>query len=601
MAANYRVFIAIALLGALGASACSGGDDPAGNTNTGISCQNPNDCPDDQGLACDLSAKICVKAQCGGNSGLSCAAGQQCTSGICGGFAGGDVAGSDGDAGATDDTSAGDDAVVPADTGGVKAEGTDCAKCDVTGDCASGYDCVTLINGNFCAKTCATKDECASYLSCEQWSQDATKKNCIPPQFTCEGCAIDGCDSGEQCNFTTSPPSCKSFKGQCDACNVTSDCAAGHHCVKMGETKVCAPECGSSACPANSECVEFAASIKACAYQSASCCYGNACETALPCKGCPDKCIAGLCVDCTKDEHCDKGTCNTSKHACVSSEACEADKPVKLATGECVECSSDTHCAASTTGPLCIGNKCSPSTQNNECALCQAPYPGCVEINGTWSCVECATDEDCATKDAGNCSASTYTCSKTTGGTVLPGTKCTSDSDCDAGTSGFSLLCDVASGACYDVNGQCDNLTAFCNAAEGSKCVQMMDLFGGGLPSGGGGIPGIPGGGGGVPTTPGAGVCSCGSPSSGGGGSSNPLCGLCDCAKDPNSLPCSLGSCCGSSGGGPLDLLSCLAMLGGGGGGSECFGGSCLPIGCLFAGTGGGGSGSGIDGYCTAM
>ena len=542
-----------------------------------------------------------------------CAAGEQCLDSVCTTqFAGGDI-GTPFDAGESD-TATGSDVASTADAGSTKpASGQDCAACQADTDCATGYGCVPLLNStnhNFCVKKCAATSECSSGLLCQQATQ-ATQKFCIPPTFKCEGCAVDGCTGEESCDFAAKPPKCVKVGGSCSPCQLSKDCGAGMICVKQGADKVCAPSCaGGETCPASSACIDFGTGIKACSFSSETCCYGDSCAPSTACQGCPGKCIAGKCVECLKDSDCSEGTCIASSHTCQKAK-CPVEKPQKLVTGECVECTNDTHCAASTVGPKCAANKCAKANQSNECAVCQDPYPGCVEINGAWSCVECATDADCKSKGKGTCSAKTFTCSGTTGGggTVTPSTKCKSDADCKAGTSGFKLACDVATETCYDKDGQCDNIVAFCNAKAGSVC-KPFDLLG--LGGAGGGLPQIPGlpSGGGASST-GAGVCSCGS--SGGSASwDDSLCKLlslktCDCDKDAKSKDCDpagLGSCCqskgGSGGGNPLSLLSCLSALTGAKPDPACYGGkSCSDLSCLTAAMGTGTS-SGKGGYCAS-
>ncbi len=587
-----KPFLLVAGLGLALLAACGEGSTTGNGTQTGQACAIDGDCP---------SGQKCVDSVCKvefGGGGVD---------------ANGDSGGNTTDAAGGDDGT-GTDTATGEDTGGGKTGG-DCAACQNDSECATGYGCVPLLNStdhNFCVKLCDSEAECGSGLICQQ-ATTAAQKFCIPPTFKCEGCATTGCKGDESCDFTVNPPACIGVGGACAPCQIPKDCGDGLTCVKQGSSKICAPACGGGLnCPANSVCTTFSGGISACAYGADACCFGDSCTAASACAGCTDKCVAGKCVDCLKDSDCaDGGTCVLTSFTCEKA-TCPAEKPLKLVTGECVECTNDTHCAASSKGPKCISNVCSPSNQNNECSVCKDPYPGCVEINGTWSCVECATDDDCAKKNKGNCSAKTYTCSGTTqGGGPTSGT-CKSDADCPAGTTGFDLACDVASGLCYDKNGQCDNLAAFCNAAAGSVCkpFDALGLGGGGLPQ----IPGLPGGGGTQPATSGAGVCSCGSTSSGSGsGWDDSICkalnmSTCDCSKDPTGKACDplgLGSCCqqtgGGGGGSPLSLLACMSALQGGKPDAACFGGkTCLDMSCLTAMMGGGSSTPGVGGgYCS--
>ena len=548
-----------------------------------------------------------------------CSANQTCVSGTCtNGFSGGDVnTGGDAASDATgSDTASGTDAATSDDTSttdtAVVNNGGSCGVCEKDSDCGSDFSCVPLLNSppNFCVKKCTTNGDCSGGLICEQ-ATTAAQKFCIPPTFKCQGCATTGCKADESCDFTSENPTCLKVGGACSSCQIPKDCADGMTCVKLGKDKVCAPACGSGGgtCPDKSLCVTFTAGISACSYSSSTCSYTGAPSAA--CAGCPDKCVAGACVECVKDDQCGTGgTCVPGTFTCAK-DKCPDDKPQKLVTGVCVECTNDTHCAASSVGPKCVGNVCSAANQSNECAVCKDPYPGCVEINGNWSCVECATDADCAAKGKGTCSSKTFTCSATSSASGPTSGSCKSDADCPAGTTGFDLACDVGTGLCYDKAGQCDNLAAFCNAAKGSVCKPFDGLGlggGGGLPQ----IPGLPGGGGSGPTTPGAGVCSCGSTGSSGSGWDDSLCktlnlSSCQCDVDATSKGCDpfgLGSCCqqkGGGGGNPLGLLQCLQALQGGSADPACFGGaSCLDMSCLTSAMGGGSSSSGGGGYCSA-
>lgn len=582
-------------------SACGGGDSGAGTTTPAQSCGLDSDCPNGQ---------KCVNSACQADSGFVGADVAGSSSG--GASSGGTSSGADG--GATDDANAS----TGTSSGGTSSGGTDvalCAACQEDKECKDGYGCVLLFNSethNFCLKKCESASDCTPGFFCTKANSDSDQQFCVPPNSKCDGCTLTGCDAGKKCDYSSDPSVCAEAGAACAGCKVGNDCATGHDCLTIGGAKICVPSCGAGGkCPEASACQKFD-TTEACVSLSETCCYGAGCKTSDKCASCPDKCVAGVCVECTKDDHCTDGSCVVSQHTCQQAK-CPAEKPHKQATtGLCVECTNDTHCG----GKKCLGNVCSDGGQSNECSLCKAPYPGCVQINGQWSCVECAEDADCKTKDAGTCSPKTYTCSGTINGGGPTKGECKADTDCPNGTSSFSLACDTTSGLCYDKDGKCDNVTAFCNAKAGSKCIQLADLFPGGLPSGGG-LPGIPGGGGQPGPgggSPGDGVCSCGGSGGGTGSGPTPACkqfGLndCDCKADPSSKKCDplgLGSCCslGGSGGGagPLSLLECLAKMQGGGSDPSCFGGtSCLPIGCLFAGMSGGGSSGKADGYCTAQ
>lgn len=611
-------------------TACSDPAKPTDAASSAIKCVLNTDCP---GTAVCGTAKVCVTPGCTS----ICAAGQACTGGKCMTSSTIDAGNSDGgvsDAGSSDavsDSAAGtDDASIkpdsgPEDTGTpekdsgpvVATPSKSCGKCATDVDCGdAAYQCIPLMSGKFCAKKCDTSDTCDPGYKCDLSSSDPknTQKNCVLPSYDCLGCTTTGCPAGQKCNAKLQTPICAAVKSVCDACNQESDCDAGLRCVKQGDAKVCAPDCTASpTCPATSTCQTFFG-IHACAFQADKCCYGASCTMSTKCSACSaDKCLGGACVECVKDADCAGGTCNVAVHTCIKDAACAAPTPIKLsATGACVECSNDSHCTgAGAKGPKCDGvtNTCGVGTATSECAACGGAYPGCVQINAVWSCVECVTDKDCADKSKGTCSATKYMCSGSTGtGTgQLTGT-CKTDADCVNGPSTtFALKCDVPSGLCYDTEGNCDNLVAFCNAAAGSDCKTGGDL---GIP----GMPPLPGGG---AAGGGGGVCTCPLAGSGSGSSGlepsgtckiammlDPKVKTCDCGADPKAAQCMFFDistmaqveCCVAPGSGtpsplPFDI-SCLGgLLGGGSGGGTpspaCFGGPCKDA-CSLADIAGG-------------
>ncbi len=627
MAALTHRLLSLCCLCCVAMLGCSGSDSSSKTATTagaGTKCVLPQDCPNGQ---------TCLAGKCASLSTGTDATGSDAKGSDTAQDTGSD-SGSDSGNPATDigSTDAG-----PVDTGIQPSSDPSCKSCKVDGDCGdTNYQCIQLISAAFCSRKCAADGDCPTGYKCNAASSDASNKQmyCVLPSFDCGGCAGDPtvCTGTQQCNVNTNPPSCVDVKQQCDSCTQTSDCASGFACVKQNDAggKVCSPTCSNSkACPENSVCQNFFGT-QACAFEAKSCCFGSSCTVSTACSACtPDKCIGGVCVECNVDADCKAGKCNTTVHACVSTASCPPEKPIKLAaTGECVECTNDSHCSASAAGNKCdaVAHTCGKGSQGSECSVCTGKYPGCIQINGNWTCVECSTDDDCKAKNAGTCNGTSYSCTGTVGTGVGP-TKgsCTQDSDCVNGpTTTFNLKCDVPSGLCYDADGGCDNVVAFCNAAAGSNCVQASSL----LPSGG--IPGLPGGSGPAPTSM---TCSCPLPGSGGGGSGMqpssscqlvlqlnlvPALKSCDCSADPNSANCQYFdltqgknvACCeagGSSGGGsgnPLSMLGCMASMMGGGSGSSgtpsasCFGGACNDSGCLAALFGGSAATSTGQGTC---
>lgn len=559
------------LLGALSLAGC--GNDPAGGGN------------DTQKVQCTLNSD-CPATQVCGSDGFCSAT-----------FTGGDVAVDDqpdsqGDAAAPD--------AGAADAGGVPGKKGFCDECATHADCGTGWRCEVLLNkglggsDHFCVPVCTTDAGCQEGVKCTLVDDASKTMACIPPNYKCDGCSLQPCAKGQTCAYLNDPPVCVKAAATCSSCEKTEDCAATDFCIDVdGNGKVCVPRCdGGQDCGPAAGCQPFPGGLEACAWQADTCCYGPACQATTACKGCPDTCLAGQCVECTKDSHCkDGGKCNlTAKPPTCVKSACPDGKQLD-ADGACVDCLNATHCQAN---EICVSGKCETQTQDNVCKLCQDPYPACATISGQPACVECATDDDCKKKDAGTCDAKTYTCSGTTQGGAPDKGTCKTAADCVTAAgpaTKFDLECDVASGLCYDKNGYCDNISAFCNTKAGSTCKEQ-----GGLPGGGGSIPGLP-----APpsgTQPGSGVCSCGAAAASGNPSSCNILPSCDCAKDPNGKDCN-----------PLGIISCCALgcLEGLGGNSKpdpaCFGGNtCLDMFCLFNALGGGGTGGGGGGgYCQAQ
>ena len=537
------------------------------------------------------------KVQCTLNS--DCPTNQVCgTDGFCTtSFSGGDVAVTgDPDAVAGSDGAIGD-IVATADAGSTPGKKGFCAECNTHADCGTAWRCEVLLNkgpggsDHFCVPVCQADTECQDGVKCTLVDDGAKVKACIPPNYKCDGCSLAPCATGQSCAYLNDPPVCVKAAATCGSCDKNEDCAAKDICLDTdGNGKVCVPRCdGGQDCGPAAVCQPFAGGIEACAWQAETCCFGAGCKATAACATCPDKCIAGQCVECTKDDHCTDGKCNlTAKPPTCVKSACPDGKQ-QDASGACVDCLNATHCQPN---EICVSGKCEAQSQDNVCKLCQDPYPACAKVNDQPVCVECAKDEDCKKKDAGTCDPKTYTCSKTTQGGAPDSGDCKTDADCvkKAGpTTKFDIACDANSGLCYDKNGYCDNITAFCNGKAGSKCKEQ-DLLGGG---GGGSIPGLPAPPGGA--QPGSGVCSCGAAASSKNPSSCDILPTCDCAKDPSSKQCD-----------PLGIISCCALgcLEGLGGTSKpdpaCFGGnSCLDMFCLINAMSGGTGGGGGGGYCS--
>lgn len=227
--------------------------------------------------------------------------------------------------------------------------GGPCAACQTTGDCnGPQFECVALLNGNFCASVCASTDDCSSGFTCDKISDGATTRNCIPAKFACDGCLVTGCPSGHKCDVNSGK--CVSGKGSCQPCSKPADCGPGLKCAALAsnDTKtqtLCMPECGNgSPCGSGGVCQKTGAG-NVCGFTGLACCYGASCKVDSGCSKCPSKCVLGGCVDCLLDSDCPGGHCDITGHTCVTPGGCPKDKPFKTTDGTCVSCLVDADCS----------------------------------------------------------------------------------------------------------------------------------------------------------------------------------------------------------------------------------------------------------------
>lgn len=351
------------------------------------------------------------------------------------------------------------------------APGGQCHACETKADCGEAFDCIALLSGSFCSLPCGSALDCSDKFTCDLASSTDTLKHCLPPKYACEGCVATGCPSDQICDPMSGK--CVTGKAPCTPCQKVSDCGPGLKCATLASPdfstqKICMPDCSNNAyCQPGSLCQKTDAG-NVCGFTGLACCYGDKCQADPGCAKCPGKCILGSCVACLLDSDCSDGHCDTTSHQCVNTVGCPAEKPALLDDGTCVQCAKDSDCKpgkkCDTTAHACVAN---PLT----CKACSEFYPDCVQINGTWACVECTSDATCAAKNAGTCSTQAFSCSKQ--GDPGPTTgNCKQDSDCkNFGTSAFDLACDAtATGLCYDKSMKCDNIVAFCNGKKGCIC-----------------------------------------------------------------------------------------------------------------------------------
>ncbi len=351
------------------------------------------------------------------------------------------------------------------------APGGQCQSCESKADCGESFDCIALLNGSFCINKCQSALDCSSKFTCDKADTKDPGLHCLPPNYACAGCLVTGCPTEQICDPISGK--CGVGKAPCTPCKKPSDCGPGLKCAALASPDfttqtLCMPDCSNNAyCPQGSVCQKTDAG-NVCGFTGLACCYGSQCQAEPSCANCAGKCILGSCVACLLDTECPGGHCDGTSHKCVNTAGCPDAKPVKLADGTCAQCGKDSDCKpgkkCDTMAHACIADP-------NTCKACNAPYPDCVQVNGTWSCVECASDATCAAKNAGTCSSITFACSAW--GDPEPTTgNCKQDSDCkNFGPTAFDLACDATtSGLCYDKSLKCDNIVAFCNGAKGCTC-----------------------------------------------------------------------------------------------------------------------------------
>jgi hypothetical protein len=446
---------------------------------------------------CSSTGAVCGEV-CGTSCG-TCAEGETCTSGSCG--AGVEDCVADGcPVGQTCDEETGSCGEAPS------GSGDSCQTCSSDDDCSGGWSCIALSSGKVCLKPCNTNDLCDT-----GWSCVGNPAVCTPDvSYSCAGCVSDGCPDGKTCDPGSG--ACQAEKGSCDSCTDNWQCGSSAACIdEANGGSVCKPRCsaGADTCAESATCgLDAASELNVCAYQSESCCYDSeaVCGAGVTCEGATPHLLDGQCVQCTTDEHCSGGICNTNTNVCESEE-CTGDTPF-LFEEECVECLTNGDCSSGS----CNTDSHECVAASDECGQCNDDYPVCLELQGDTYCVQCTDDTHC---DAGcTCDTQLYACS---GDCVVAGSEqCGGDT---GETCPNGLVCQNS--LCVDPTGACDGVTVMCPG--GNQCVSLLELLMGG--GGGGALPIPPGMGGGIPgicgCTPGANDCASGIPCTemtGGGG-----------------------------------------------------------------------------------
>ncbi len=144
----------------------------------------------------------------------------------------------------------------------------------------------------------------------------------------------------------------------------------------------------------------------------------------------------GECVECTSDEHCERGECDERAHRCVEcteSRDCDGDRPI-CSEGVCVGCVAAPDCE----GP---GETCDPESQ---------------------TCVgSCETDDDCGRSEQGICDTTSGVC-----------VECLTGADCE--DRGSLRICSATRCVQCVVDADCYDEAPYCDASRGD-CEECLE------------------------------------------------------------------------------------------------------------------------------
>lgn len=354
----------------------------------------------------------------GGDGGASGGAGGKGGEAVPGGSGGGPVPGgalADAAVGgaSTPDAAPGPDAASP-------LVGDDCAPCGGNDDCSGlgeSGQCSMLLGGSFCTRGCAGGAACPGGFRC-------LFDRCVPAGARCDSCATRPCDAGQRCNLDNG--FCEALAVRCQGCGADADCADGMTCHALGFVRVCLPGCGGGeACPEGFQCAEGA-----CAPVSGFCDACGGCAAPTPFCNLATR----ACQQCGFGAPCPDG------QVCEMDGTCAAPEPG-------VQCRADLDCRMAGT-PFCVASTCVSCRDGNDCRAGQACEAG--------ACVaQACAGVSCQSGSA--CDPQTNLCA--------PG--CAADADCGAD----GLLCNVATGQCYQDDQRCDPAGAASVCAPGGACV----------------------------------------------------------------------------------------------------------------------------------
>ena len=257
-------------------------------------------------------------------------------------------------------------------------------------------------------------------------------------------------------------------------CEKTADCGEGQTCVS-GECMTLGTGCsGDVDCPAGMTCIEASCVARVFCTKDADCAAGQVCEDA----NCKDDTTE---PECTVDDDCPGGHCNTTAGKCVLDEGpCAVDADCDDGDPCSLDVCQDSSCAhaADTAAGCCTAD--ADCVDANPCTVDACVAERCEhDISGAGSC--CASDADCDDGDgctSDRCIASACYHPHQSDSAACP---CTSTSDCDDGNPCTIDSC-LSSECSYMKNPnspsvECCLLDSACDDGEPLTVDSCSDLF----------------------------------------------------------------------------------------------------------------------------
>ncbi len=335
------------------------------------------------------------------------------------------------------------------------------AACSSDAECGSGA-CVATAAGDSvcCAVTCAPSEVCSATGGCEP------APVCEDGAAQCSGASFQRCSGGQwttlaECGAlgcSVAREGCLSGAG--DTCSSDLDCGVGRcqptasggsvccTAVCDGPCRRCAPTgtacealpddaaCGAIACPADTTCRDFPASVTS------------------------NRCVAGRCG--SANQLCG-GTPRASGQVCSATSLCDdagnCSAP-KRAVG--TPCTSNAECASNS----CADGVCCNQACSGVCATCA----------GTGICRGTATDASCPTVSCSRFDESCVESTTNTAGVCAGRGQCRTEADCGFRPS----LTQCEQGGSCDGQGFCSSPTVACagttcQTGDGALCCSEFD------------------------------------------------------------------------------------------------------------------------------